>query len=218
MWDATCPDTSATAVIQSALDPGSAARGAEERKRARYASLCERCIFAPFAVGTAGVVGPAAAELVKELGRRLTARTGDRRETAWLYQRVSVAVVRGNAASVLATAKSAVNGPLPPPPVRAPLPTPPPRSLGTVETAPSSQPATPPDATSMPDKAASHQTTLQPDPATPADPAQPLMSPLEAVAPPPSVDDRPQTRRMKRRQSASSLCCPGACACPTFGR
>ena len=86
VWDATCSDTfSATAVIQSALDPGSAARGAEERKRARYASLCERYIFVPFVVETAGVVGPAAAELVKELGRRLMARTGDRRETAWLY-------------------------------------------------------------------------------------------------------------------------------------
>ena len=48
VWDATCSDTfSATAVIQSTLDPGSAARGAEERKRARYASLCERYIFAP---------------------------------------------------------------------------------------------------------------------------------------------------------------------------
>ena len=42
---------------------------------------------------------------MKDLGRRLTARTGDKRETVWLAQRVSVAVARGKAVSVLATAK-----------------------------------------------------------------------------------------------------------------
>ena len=108
VWDATCSDTfMESAVIQSALNPGSVARCAEERKRTRYAALCERFIFVPFAVETTGVLGPAAADLVKELGRRLTARTGDKRETVWLAQRVSVAVARGNAVSVLATAKRA---------------------------------------------------------------------------------------------------------------
>ena len=108
VWDATCSDTfSATSVIQSALSPGSAARCAEERKRSRYATLCERYIFVPFAVETTGVLGPAAAGLVKELGRRLTSCTGDKRESAWLLQRVSVAVARGNAASVLGTARHA---------------------------------------------------------------------------------------------------------------
>ena len=54
---------------------------------------------------TARVLGPAAAELVKELDRQLTVHTGDKRETVWLAQRVSVAAARGKAVSVLATVK-----------------------------------------------------------------------------------------------------------------
>ena len=72
----------------------SAARSAEERKGASYSSLCERYIFVPFAVETSGVLGPAASGLLKELGQRLTARTRDKREGAWLSQRVSLAVAR----------------------------------------------------------------------------------------------------------------------------
>ena len=109
IWDATCCDTySATAIMSSALHPGSAARCAEERKRVRYAALRERYIFVPFAVETSGVLGPAAAGLTKEHGRRLTVRTGDKRGTVWLSQRISIAVARGNAVSVLATAGPAV--------------------------------------------------------------------------------------------------------------
>ena len=170
----------------------------------------------PFAVETAGVVSPAAAELVKELGRRLIARTGDRRATAWLYQRVSVAVARGNAASVLATAKSSATGPRPPQPVRATLPPPPPRLLAP-ETSTPSKPAPPPETISRHDKVSPHQTAPQPDPAPPPEPAQLQMLPLKAAVLPPSVDDRPQTRRLRRLRSASP-CCLGACACPTFGR
>ena len=47
--------------------------------------------------------GKSSAKFVAEIGRRITARTGEKRETAWLRQRLSMAVVRGNAASVLAT-------------------------------------------------------------------------------------------------------------------
>ena len=57
--------------------------------------------------GLSGVYGPAAAAFIQDLGRRIAARTGERRETAWLRQRLSVAIARGNAASVLATAPHA---------------------------------------------------------------------------------------------------------------
>ena len=147
---------------------------------------------------------------------RLSAPFQINRRTAWLYQRVSVAVARGNAASVLATAKSSATGPRPPHPVRATLPPPLPRSLAP-ETSPPSKPAPPPETISLPDKVSPHQTAPQPDPAPPPEPAQLLMLPPKAAVLPPSVDDRPQTRRLRRLRSASP-CCPGACACPTFGR
>ena len=102
-WDATCVDTFAeSAVVNSSLEPGSAAMAAEDRKRQRYAAIAQRYIFIPVAVETTGVLGPAAAAFLTDLGRRITDVTGDRREVAWLRQRVSIAVIRGNAAAILA--------------------------------------------------------------------------------------------------------------------
>ena len=100
-WDSTCTDTfSESAVVACALDPGSAARAAEKRKIQRYSSLAEQYLFVPLAVETSGVVGPAASRFFKVLGRRMSQSTGDRRETAWLWQRISIAIIRGNAASI----------------------------------------------------------------------------------------------------------------------
>ena len=102
-WDATCVDTFAdSAVVNSSLEPGSAAMAAEDRKRQRYAAIALRYIFIPVAVETTGVLGPAAAAFLTDLGRRITDVMGDRREVAWLRQRVSIAVIRGNAAAILA--------------------------------------------------------------------------------------------------------------------
>ena len=103
-WDATCIDTfSASAVMESALEPGSAARAAEDRKRERYSELSERYIFQPLAVETSGVLGPSSGKFLAQLGQRITSVTGERRELEWLRQRVSLAVARGNAVSILAT-------------------------------------------------------------------------------------------------------------------
>ena len=107
-WDVTCVDTFAEcALVRSSLEPGAAASQAEARKRQRYADISQRYIFEPVALETSGVYGPAAAAFIKELGRKISAQTGERRETAWLRQRLSIAIARGNAASVLATAPSA---------------------------------------------------------------------------------------------------------------
>ena len=47
--------------------------------------------------------GGGSAKFVTELGRRMAQVTGDKREVQWLRQRLSIAVVRGNTASVLAS-------------------------------------------------------------------------------------------------------------------
>jgi len=44
-----------------------------------------------------------AVELVQEIGRRITLVTEDRRETVFLFQRLSIALQRGNAVSFLST-------------------------------------------------------------------------------------------------------------------
>ena len=104
-WDATCVDTFAeTHVVRCALEPGAAAGAAERRKHVRYASLSDRYIFTPVAVETTGVIGTEAAKLLQDIGSRITATTTESRELPWLRQRVSIAIVRGNSAAILATA------------------------------------------------------------------------------------------------------------------
>ena len=111
-WDATCTDTYADSTVTgSALKPGTAARAAETRKVQRYLSITPQYLFVPLAVETSGVIGPAAISFIKELGRMLTSATGDQRETAWLWQRISMAIIRGNAAAIRASAPQTSIGP-----------------------------------------------------------------------------------------------------------
>ena len=61
------------------------------------------------AVETSGVLGPATMNFcfIKDLGRRLTQATGEEEATVHILQRMSVAVQRGNAASVMGSLGSA---------------------------------------------------------------------------------------------------------------
>ena len=111
-WDATCVDTfAASHVVKCALEPGAAAAAAESRKRERYAGLSDRYIFAPVAVETTGVLGKEAAKLLRDIGSRISAITKDARELPWLRQRISIAVIRGNSAAILATAPTSQHRP-----------------------------------------------------------------------------------------------------------
>ena len=103
-WDGTCVDTYCdSSIINSSISPGSAAAAAEESKREKYLALTDRYLFEPVAVETSGVIGPSTMKFVSGLGKRLSIQTGNKQETAWLFQRISMAVVRGNSASITAT-------------------------------------------------------------------------------------------------------------------
>ena len=103
-WDATCSDTfSKSAVNDSALTAGSAANKAEDRKVAYYDSLESRYRFVPVSVETSGVYGKLTNKFISELGRRMSAVTGEKREVEWLRQRISIAIARGNSGSITAT-------------------------------------------------------------------------------------------------------------------
>ena len=106
-WDGTCVDTFCrTWLIESALQPGSAASAAETRKRAKYRGLTDRYDFEPVAVETSGVMGPSTLRFLKSLGRRMKAVTGESREVEWLMQRFSIAIARGNSAAILASGQT----------------------------------------------------------------------------------------------------------------
>ena len=103
-WDATCPDTFALShVHSSSTQAGSAAAAAERKKQQKYADVITGIDFVPVAIETSGVWGEQALELVTELGRRIAAVTFEPRSTAFLRQRISVAVQRGNAGCILGT-------------------------------------------------------------------------------------------------------------------
>ena len=102
VWDFTCVNTIARSHLgQSASQAGSVSVVAEEKKKRKYSSLSGSYFFTPIAVETLGPWGPEAIGFVTELGRRLITVTGDPRSGAFLKQKISIAVQRGNASCIL---------------------------------------------------------------------------------------------------------------------
>ena len=100
-WDATTPDTLAPSHLPSTCTTaGAAAAAAAQTKTQKYAALSASHIFVPVAVETLGTWDAQGIDLIREIGRRTTLITKDPRETSFLLQRISVAVQRGNAASI----------------------------------------------------------------------------------------------------------------------
>jgi len=101
-WDVTSPDTLAPSHLSaSAVQTASAAAKAGTAKLQKYTMLATTHIFMPLAFEKLGAWGREAIDFVSDLGRRIAAVTGDTRETAFLHQRLSVAIQRGNAIASL---------------------------------------------------------------------------------------------------------------------
>jgi hypothetical protein len=104
VWDVTVPDTFADSHLRStATAPGAAANQAASNKTAKYSELANTHIFFPVAIETGGTWNNLAIELVQEVGRRVTVITQESRETVFLFQRMSMALQRGNAVSFQGT-------------------------------------------------------------------------------------------------------------------
>ena len=101
-WDATVSDSLAESHLNRTVHTaGAAAEFATEAKNRKYADLPWAVTFVPEAVETLGPICSDVNEFITELGRRISYVSGDPRDTAFLFQRISIAVQRGNAASVL---------------------------------------------------------------------------------------------------------------------
>ena len=99
--DATYKDTfSPSNIIRSTIQARASANEAESRKRSKCASLTDRFDFQPIAVETSGVFGESTLVFQRNLGSRIASAKGDVRERTWLIQRISLAIVRGNAISI----------------------------------------------------------------------------------------------------------------------
>ena len=107
IWDATCPDTFAPSYTSLATsEAGAVAAAAEERKKSKYSHLTSCYTFKPVSIETAGVFGPETGAFLTELGNRIRRVSGEVKAKSYLFQRLSVAIQRGNAASVIGTMSS----------------------------------------------------------------------------------------------------------------
>ena len=96
-WDVTMPDTYAASHLhQSATKAGQAASNAASTKTQKYEGITQTHLFTPIAIETAGVWDRQASDFINELGKRITVITGDRKESNYLFQQISVAIQRGN--------------------------------------------------------------------------------------------------------------------------
>jgi len=88
----------------SARQAGFAATKAEAAKYQKYHDLQSNYHLQPVAIETTGVLlyGKSTAPFLSGLAKRLVDVSGDPGECQWLHQHLSLAVVKGNAASILA--------------------------------------------------------------------------------------------------------------------
>lgn len=97
-WDVTVTDTMAESYLPAtSATAGAAAEGAADRKELKYQALAHTHTFIPLAFETLGPINSKGTVFLNQLGRRISACTSDMRETAFLFQRLSLTIQRFNA-------------------------------------------------------------------------------------------------------------------------
>ena len=97
-WDVTVSDTYSNSYItDTATTASAAANRAADNKTAKYQELAKTHQFASIAIETGGTWNEKAVEFISEVGRRITEITKEHQKTMFLFQRISVALQRGNA-------------------------------------------------------------------------------------------------------------------------
>ena len=96
-WDVTVPDTYAASHIgETAENAGAAAKKAATNKIVKYNSLATTLNFIPIAIETTSPWNSEASEFIAELGKKITEVTLEPLQTQYLFQRLSIALQRGN--------------------------------------------------------------------------------------------------------------------------
>ena len=110
VWDFTCSCTLAPSHVQiSASSPGKVAERREELKLEKYSDLTHDYEVIPICVETMGTFGPSAQKFFADVGRRIIARSGEKRAASFLRQSIGLAIQRGNALSILGTVPPTMN-------------------------------------------------------------------------------------------------------------
>ena len=103
-WDVTNVHTCAASYVQrTSLVAGGAAELAATRKQAKYSGLPASHIFVPIAFESLGPINRSGFEFITEVGRRMSAISGEPLETKHLFQRLSICTQRYNAVAFRGT-------------------------------------------------------------------------------------------------------------------
>lgn len=103
VWDVTVTDTyCGSQVMGSAESAGTAAAKAEELKISKYMQLIPTYHFQPVALETSGSWGPKSTMFLNYVKNKLIEATNESKEAGYFDQALSIAIMRGNASSILA--------------------------------------------------------------------------------------------------------------------
>jgi len=72
-------------------------KDAASRKEVKYSDLQTSFSFQPIAVETLRLISESAVDFLRELGRRISSKFQEERQSAYMFQRLSVTVQRYNA-------------------------------------------------------------------------------------------------------------------------
>ena len=89
-WDVTVICPLAQSYVSKYSSPGAAGELAAARKLDKYANLPNSYLFQPIALENLGAINESATSLVSDLGRKISAKSNDPRESIYLFQRLSV--------------------------------------------------------------------------------------------------------------------------------
>ena len=106
-WDATVSDTLAPSYLALSIhSAGAVAEAAADRKRRKYSCISGTHHFISVAVESLGPICSEGASFLSEIAEKISRTTGEKREKSYLFQRISVAIQRGNAAAFHGTLTS----------------------------------------------------------------------------------------------------------------
>jgi hypothetical protein len=95
-WDVTVICPLAHSYVSKYATSGAAAELAATRKSDKYAQLPNSYIFQPIAFENLGAINESAISLISDIGRKISLKSNDPRESIFLFQRLSVTLQRFN--------------------------------------------------------------------------------------------------------------------------
>ena len=109
-WDVSVRDTFGISHIgTNSVQSDGAAETAARNKRTKYSDIIATHLFIPVVVETLGALCTSSIEVLTDLDKRISDISSDPRETAFLFQRLTIALHRGNTVVFNSTFSSATS-------------------------------------------------------------------------------------------------------------